>query len=96
MHISKRLPEAMAEFERSHDQYSHHFMMHLIHSAQVLGYKHPDEEVRRVWTDFYNRMCNRFHMLPEPESIMDHRLTEDRVAKGTVVDGCSSNDWEKS
>ncbi len=94
MNVSEHLTKAMVEFARRHDHYPIHFVMHLIHAAQVFGYKHPILSVRREWGDFYNRMCAKFHMLPEPESVMDHRLTKDRIADDTVVDGCSSNDWE--
>lgn len=96
MHVSEHLPKAMAEFARRHDHYPLHFVLHLVHAAQVMGFKHPDVAVQDVWRDFYRKMCRKFHMGPESEAVMDARLTEDRMAKGTVVEGCSSNDWEQS
>lgn len=31
------------------DELPHHFQLHLMHAAEILGYKHPDDDVRRFW-----------------------------------------------
>lgn len=58
------------------DGYPHHFIMHLIHCAEVIGYKHPDTKIRRHWEDFYLEACDAFHMNPENEAAMDRRLND--------------------
>lgn len=58
------------------DQFPHHFLLHLLHAAEILGYKHPDKELRSFWSDFYVRGCKDFHMHPETEAQMDERLKD--------------------
>lgn len=62
------------------DQLPHHFIMHLMHGAEILGYKHPDIKMRIRWRGFYIDCCRDMHLEPETEEDMDERL----------------NDWEDS
>lgn len=71
-------------FLDSLDQYPLHYVMHLCHAAEVIGYKHPDREFRTFFLLVYQGMVHKFHMTPETESDMDARLCYDRVAAGTV------------
>lgn len=61
---------------KSHDDCPHHFLMHLIHCAQVLGYKHPSPMACEYWNLFYRSMCAAMHMHPETEEEMDKRLND--------------------
>jgi hypothetical protein len=63
-------------FFDDHDQYPHHFIMHLIHCAQVVGYKHPDKTVSFFFLKFYVTACDSFHMEPETEEEMEKRLND--------------------
>lgn len=63
-------------FWEDHDEYPHHFIMHLIHCAEVIGYKHPDQNIRGYWADFYTEACHAFHMNAETEEEMDSRLND--------------------
>lgn len=63
-------------FWQDHDEYPHHFIMHLVHCAQVIGYKHPNNSIAGYWLDFYTEACNAFHMNPETEEEMDKRLND--------------------
>lgn len=57
-----------------------HYIMHLTHAAQIIGYKHPRDKVRKLWRWFYESMCHGFHLTPETEQRMALRLeakTED-------------------
>lgn len=56
------------------DEVPHHYTMHLMHGAQIVGYKHTHELFRRRWHDFYLRSCHDLHLLPEYEDQMDERL----------------------
>lgn len=63
-------------FWDDHDEYPHHFIMHLIHCAEVVAYKHPEVGTRHHWKWFYAKACEQFHMLQEPEVQMDRRLND--------------------
>jgi hypothetical protein len=63
-------------FWDDHDEYPHHFLMHLVHCAQVIGYKHPDTTIRRKWLSFYLDACKAFHMQFESPKQMDERLND--------------------
>ena len=56
------------------DELPHHYYMHLMHGAQIAGYKHPNELFRRRWLDFYLDCCHDLHLHPETEKQMDSRL----------------------
>lgn len=64
------------KFWGDHDEYPHHFTMHLVHCAEVVGYKHPDPEIAKYWQGFYVEAGWAFHMTPETESQMDRRLND--------------------
>jgi hypothetical protein len=56
------------------DELPHHYLMHLMHGAQILGFKHPDARFRDRWIAFYLKMVEDMHLAPETESEMDRRL----------------------
>ncbi len=56
------------------DELPHHYLMHLMHGAQILGYKHPDERFRDRWFSFYRAMVHDLHLTMETEAQMDERL----------------------
>ena len=66
----------MRSFFDDPDGYPHHFIMHLIHCAEVIGYKHPDKGLALHWHRFYISACKAFHMKPEMENEMDARLND--------------------
>lgn len=63
-------------FWADHDEYPHHFIMHLIHCAEVCGYCHPDSSVSIHWCNFYHKACEAFHMNPETSFEMHKRLND--------------------
>jgi hypothetical protein len=63
-------------FFKDHDTYPHHFILHLIHCAEVIAYKHPDSNVRHFWWTFYFNMTSSMHMGYETEFAMDLRLSD--------------------
>lgn len=63
-------------FWADHDHYPHHFIMHLVHCAEVVGYMHPNEEQRAYWLAFYLMACDSFHMKPESKEDMCKRLND--------------------
>jgi len=63
------------DFSRNCDHYPHHYVMHLVHGAEVIGYKHSDVQTRACWHAFYLSLCNGLHVNPEAEEQLDARLT---------------------
>lgn len=76
MHNLDTWREVMADFFESVDQLPHHFFLHLLHGAEILGYKHPDSWMRDRWGMFYRWGCSSLHMTPETEFEMDLRLND--------------------
>lgn len=60
-----------------HDHYPIHFMLHIMHASEIIGYKHPNIQVREAWGYFYIKMCKKFHLTPESEEHLDERLLAD-------------------
>lgn len=80
----EKLVEDVIAFLHSLDQYPLHYVMHMCHASEVIGYKHPEKEFRDFFAVVYQMMVYTFHLMPESEAQMDHRLTLDRVAAGTT------------
>ena len=59
------------------DVYPLHYIMHLAHAAEILGYKHPDLNTHSRWRILYFRICKRLHVNPETEEQLDARLNAD-------------------
>lgn len=65
--------------------YPHHWVVHVMHACEIIGYRHPDVAVRGLWTELYTRFCTSLHVNPEQPDQLETRMTEDRIASGTVV-----------
>lgn len=72
--VSKSIHDYIDIYLRHVDELPHHFQLHLMHAAEIVGYKHPDEMVRKFWHTFYLRVVNDAHLMPESEEAMDKRL----------------------
>jgi hypothetical protein len=70
----KDLDHALALYLESVDEIPHHFQLHFMHAAEILGYKHSDLGIRRWWSDCYLKLVNDAHLMPESEAKMDYRL----------------------
>lgn len=68
--------EDIFKFTKAFDRYPVHFLLHLIHAAEVLGYNHPHPAERAFWHLFYTSMVNAFHMYPETKEQNDLRLKD--------------------
>lgn len=65
---------AFDDYLKATDEIPHHFQLHFMHAAEVLGYKHPDKFTREWWNKTYRRLANDMHLNPETEEQMDRRL----------------------
>lgn len=64
------------EFFDNSDDLPHHYYMHLMHGAEIIGYKHPESLFRVRWLEFYDRCCEELHLRPETCQDMDERLND--------------------
>lgn len=66
--------------------YPLHWYSHAMHCLQVIGYRHPDLIVALQALELYESMVHNLHLVPESREAMIARLSEDRIAKGSVVE----------
>lgn len=71
---------ALETYLKSVDEVPHHFHLHLVHAAEILGYKHPNPNTREWWNMAYQMMVRDAHFSPETEAQMDERLCDNRDA----------------
>lgn len=86
----EQLDDAMTQLYKSKgfDHYPVHYILHLVHAAEIIGYKHPELHIRNVWKLFYLKMCSAFHMHPESKEEMESRLKDEEfvVTKANLED----------
>jgi hypothetical protein len=70
--------EIVRDYLRELDAIPHHFQLHLLHAAEIVGYKHPDQRIRRWWLQTYTRLVHDMHLWPETEEELDRRLGDSR------------------
>ena len=68
------LDAAVSAYFSTVDEIPLHFHLHLVHSSEILGYKHPVPSIRNFWHQLYLQFVKGFHMNPETEAEMDKRL----------------------
>lgn len=68
------LHRRMALFFSNCDHHPQHFVAHLMHAAEIVGYKHPDESIREAWLWLYHNLVHGLHLMPESQAQMDARL----------------------
>lgn len=56
------------------DEMPVHWVGHMMHACEILGYKHPDLEQREIWHGLYLQFCHSLHVNPESEDALDERL----------------------
>ena len=68
------MTHVVKQYLKSVDEVPHHFQLHLMHGAEILGYKHPDPEIQEWWYKVYCMIVNDMHLVTETEARMDYRL----------------------
>lgn len=69
--------ETVKKFLKSTDHLNYHWLMHFKHATEVVGYFHPNPDVRAFWNDFYLKLCDDAHHPPETKEQMVERLKND-------------------
>ena len=72
------MEDIVDRYIQSLDELPHHFQLHLMHAAEIIGYKHPDPAIRNWWWGVYCRLVNDMHLQPEPEVHLNLRLGDTR------------------
>lgn len=68
-----------AQYVKDVDCVPHHFHLHLMHASEILGYKHPNIEIRKEWRAFYEKLVCDMHLTPETEAQLDFRLGDSKA-----------------
>lgn len=68
--------EEIYGFCKNIDAYPVHFLLHLIHASEVIGYTCSDKTEAGFFKGFYFRMVDAFHMVPESAGDMHKRLAD--------------------
>jgi hypothetical protein len=53
-----------------------HYFTHIMHTFQIIGFYHPDWEVRIEASKVYKSMVSNWHCKPESKEEMDARLSD--------------------
>lgn len=78
--------EAPADFKLGMvEHYPLHWVLHVVHAAEALGFRHPDPQARAVWHALYLAAVKAMHMNAETLEQYTTRLSEDRIAGNNVV-----------
>lgn len=80
-----RLAVEFPAFLHSMDQYPLHYVLHVCHACEVIGYHHPSPNMWRFFLLAYRLLCHKMHLYPETMDQLRERLTSDRVAAGTTA-----------
>lgn len=64
------------------DRYPVHFVMHVAHACEILGYKHPKADFRAAFNSIYMQIVWALHLRPEPSESLDNRLADRRETVG--------------
>ena len=70
----REMHSLLDEYLLTLDELPHHFQLHFMHAAEILGYQHHLPEVRQWWHECYLRLVNDMHLRPETEDEMNRRL----------------------
>lgn len=62
------------------DEMPHHFQLHFMHAAQIVGCHHPSTAIRAWWREFYLMIVNDAHLEPETDAAMNLRLSDNSDA----------------
>lgn len=68
--------DARRRYLEAVDELPHHYHLHLVHGAEILGYKHPEACFRAAWFGFYLHAVEDMHLVRETESELDARLSD--------------------
>lgn len=75
----ERMQGHVNDYLRQVDMLPHHYQLHFLHAAEIVGYKHPNARIAMFWRQLYLRLVNDLHLHPETEAELDKRLGDTRA-----------------
>jgi len=81
--FSSRPPVNWKASELGH--YPLHWVSHIIHASEVLGYRHPVLETRMMFLAIYKKIVKSLHLSVESMHHFELRMSEDRIESGEIV-----------
>lgn len=82
---SEEAEKTFEHLRHSLDHYPVHYLFHLIHAIEIIGYYHPNPQARFEYLRRYRALVTKLHLKPESKRALDWRLNEDRIASNTVA-----------
>jgi hypothetical protein len=77
-------------FIDARDEMSLHYYSHFMHASHIIACWHPDSLNRQIFRDLYTRMVHALHLMPEPDNMMNARLS-DSAAEWKLREDPSTN-----
>jgi hypothetical protein len=74
----RRMDDMRGVYLNHVDELPHHFQLHFMHAAQILGIHHSDPWIANWWRHFYAMIVNDAHLHPETDDEMNARLSDNR------------------
>ena len=68
------MDKVFSEYLAALDELPHHFQLHFMHAAEIVGYKHRAPKIGVWWRMVYFELVRDMHLSPETEVEMDFRL----------------------
>ena len=65
--------------------YPQHWVSHVMHASEVIGWRHPDTQVGAAFLAVYHKIVHSLHLNPETFLQFETRLSEDRIHSGEIV-----------
>ena len=76
INVEEAYSSQIEDFFNDMDHYPVHWFMHLLHAAEIVGYKCPDLDTKQFWRKFYLRGVHELHLSPESRVSLDERLKD--------------------
>ena len=78
--------EEVRKLAEDSDKYPIHYYMHACHACEIIGFKHPDNEIKKWFNSAYLIMVDALHLKPETEEECDYRLRDGVNTPFTEID----------
>jgi len=72
------MDDVVQKYLEEFDSLNIHFNLHFLHAIEIVGYKHPDRDVRDFWHNTYLIFVKHMHLNPETEIELDKRLGDNK------------------
>ena len=78
--------EEVRKLAEDSDKYPIHYYMNACHACEIIGFKHPNIEIREWFNGAYLIMVDALHLKPETEEECDYRLRDGVNTPFTEID----------